>query len=60
MGMSPRLGYLVRPSFSRTGSSEANAWVQETPTPGDSAGEETRRACSERLWLKRLKWRVEG
>jgi hypothetical protein len=60
VGMSPGPSCLVHPSFSRAGNVEANARVQETPALGDSVGQEARHACSERLWLQRLKSRVKG
>jgi hypothetical protein len=38
MGMSLGPSYLIRPSFSRPGGTEANARVQETLAPGIQRG----------------------
>jgi hypothetical protein len=55
MGMYSGPSCLVCPSFSIPGSAEANARAQETLVPRDSKGQEAHRACSEWLWLQRLK-----
>jgi hypothetical protein len=60
MGMSPGPSCLGCLSFSRLGSTEANARVQDTLAPRDSAWQEARHACSELLRLQRLKRWVEG
>jgi hypothetical protein len=59
MGTSSGPSYLVHYSFSRLSSVEAHAQAQETLIPGDSVGQETHRACHERLWLQTLKRWVE-
>jgi hypothetical protein len=59
MGTSPGPSCLIHPSFPRLGGTEAHAQAQETLILRDSAGQEARRACSEWMWLQKLKRRVE-
>jgi hypothetical protein len=59
VGTCPGPSCLIRPSFSKPDGVEAHAWAQETPIPGDSAGQESHHACIERLQLQRLKMWVE-
>jgi hypothetical protein len=60
VGMSPGPSCLVCPSLSRPGGTEAHARAQETLIPGDSASQEARRTCRERLRLQMLKrWVVD-
>jgi hypothetical protein len=58
--MSPRTSCIIHPSYSRQSGAEANAWAQETPAPRDSAAQEACHACSEWMWLQRLKSWVKG
>jgi hypothetical protein len=55
-----RASCLNLPSFSRLGGIDTNTQVQEALVPRDSVRQEARRACSERLWLQKLKRWVEG
>jgi hypothetical protein len=57
---SPGPSCLIRPSFSRSGGTEAHARAQQALIPSDSMGQEACYICNEWLQLQRLKRQVEN